>query len=96
MAGRWKVELNRSGVGNILRKGAVPAMVNEAAERIASGARRRLPNDGLGDVVVERYTTDRGAAAVVVRHPQAVGLQAKYGILTASASGAGITVRSRS
>ncbi|GAA4680494.1 hypothetical protein [Nocardioides nanhaiensis] len=91
----WKVQLDRAGVGAILRTGEVPAAVNATAETIASGVRSRLPSDGLGDVVVERYTTDRGAAAVVVRHPRAVGLQAKYGILTSAASAAGLTVRGR-
>ncbi|MCY4726700.1 hypothetical protein NYO98_10460 [Nocardioides sp. STR2] len=92
----WKVKLNRAGVGNILKTGAVPEMVNRTASTIAAGARSRLPDDGMGgEVVVERYTTDRGAAAVIVKHPRAVGLQAKYGILTSAAASAGVTVRGR-
>lgn len=96
MANAWKVTLDRAGIGAILKVGEVPAMVNRAAESIASGVRARMPNDGEGEVVVERYTTDRGAAAVVVKHPRAVGLQAKYGILTNAASAIGATVRGRS
>ena len=91
----WKVTLDRAGVGNILRRGELPALVNATAGRIADNARARLPNDGLGEVVVEPYTTDRGAAAVVVKHPQAMGLQAKYGILTAAAGSVGLSVRGK-
>lgn len=96
MANQVKVDLDRRGVGRILRTGKLPALVNRTAERIAEGVRSRLPNDGRGEVVVERYTTDRGAAAVVVKHPQARGLQAKYGIITAATSAVGLRVRAKS
>lgn len=91
----WSVELDRAGIGNLLKSGGIPAMTNAAAERIADGARSRMPNDVPdADVVVEQYTTDRGAAVVIVRHPRARGLQAKYGILTRSAQAIGVSVRS--
>ena len=88
----WKVTLDRAGVGAFLKSGEVSDMVNSAAGRIADGVRSRLPDDE-GEVVVESYTTDRGAAAVIVRHPRAVGLQAKYGIITAAASAIGVDVK---
>ena len=88
--GNWKVTLDRTGVGKILREGDVPKAVNALAEQVAANV--NLP-DNDGDVVVEPYTTDRGAAAVIVRHPRAVGLQAKYGLLTSAASQAGLSVR---
>ena len=89
---KWQVVLNRPGVGAILKQGEVPAAINALAQSVAS--RISLPA-GEGDVVVESYTTDRGAAAVVVRHPRAVGLQAKYGLITRAAAGAGLTVKTR-
>lgn len=91
MAGPWKVRLDRAGVGGVLRSPAAHKLTGEAARRVAAGVTRVDPTL----VVVEPYTTDRGAAAVVVRDPQAVGLQAKYGILTAAARAAGLKVRAR-
>ncbi|MFT4288171.1 hypothetical protein [Nocardioides sp.] len=91
----WNVTLDRAGIGRILMTGEIPEAVSARAEAIATNIRSRLPDDGLGEVVVERYTTDRGAAAVIVKHPRAVGLQAKYGIITTAASAAGLSVRGR-
>lgn len=90
----WKVTLDRAGIGNVLRTGELPNLVNRTAGQIAAAV--SLPRDGKdADVTVESYTTDRGAASVVVRHPNAVGLQAKHGILTAAAASVGLTIRRR-
>lgn len=86
-----RVTLDRGAVGAFLKGPEVRAMVDDAAERVASGARAR----GAKDVVVERYTTDRGAAAVVVRDRDAVGQEAKHGILSGPAQGIGAEVRGR-
>lgn len=89
----YKVVLDRAAVGRILTTGALPNAVTALANTIASNV--RLPA-GDGEVVVEPYTTDRGAAAVVVKHKNAVGLQAKHGILTTAAAAAGVQVKARS
>ncbi len=91
----WKVTPDRAGIGRILRTGELPALVNATAARIAEGARARLPDDGLGEVVVEPYTTDRGAAAVIVKHPKALGLEGKYGILRAAVGSVGLSIGGR-
>ena len=88
---QYRVTLDRAAVGAFLKGPEVRAMVDDAAERIAAGARSR----GAKDVVVERYTTDRGAAAVVVRDHDAVGQEAKRGILSGPAQGIGAEVRGR-
>lgn len=87
VARQWTVELDRAGIGAILRGPEARAMVNSAAARVASNI--TLP-DVQGMVEVRPYTTDRGAAAVNVLHPRAVGLQAKHGFITAAAAAAGL------
>lgn len=88
---RFRVVLNRAGIREVLNSPEVQAMVTDAAEVIASGARAR----GARDVVVEPYSTDRAAAAVVVRDPTAVGQEAKRGILSGPARGIGADYRGR-
>lgn len=88
---RIRVTLDRAAVGAFLKSPEVRGMVDGAAELIAAGARSR----GAGDVVVEPYTTDRAAAAVVVRDADAVGQEAKRGILSGPAQGIGAEVRLR-
>ncbi len=85
-----RVTLDRKGVGAILRSSEVRDMVNDAAEQIAAGARAR----GAQDVVIEHYSSDREAAAVVVRDHDAVGQEAKRGILSGPAQAIGAEVRS--
>lgn len=88
----WGVVVpNPAGIGAVLRSEEVRRMVDGAAEAIAAGARSR----GGEDVVVEPYVTDRGAAAVIVRDPRAVGLEAKRGVLTGPARAIGAEVRVR-
>lgn len=89
----WKVELDRAGIGSMLKSGPIPDAVNAAAHRIAANVRLPADSPDGSDVVVERYVTDRGAAAVVVRHPWATRLEAKYGLLSRAAGSAGFTVR---
>lgn len=64
-------------------------LVADAAATIAA----QLPPDL--DVVVDSYTTDRAAAAVTIREPQALLLEARDGLLTRAAAAAGLEVRSR-
>lgn len=87
----FRVVLDRAGIREILHSREVRAMVDDAAELIAAGARAR----GARDVVVEAYSTDRAAAAVVVRDPTAVGQEAKRGILSGPARSIGADYRGR-
>lgn len=86
---RLRVQLDRAGIGSILRSADARALVDGAAQSVAANVRGTMP------VVVEvsHYTTDRAAAAVEVIHPEAAGLQAKHGLLTAAAAAAGFQVR---
>lgn len=93
MAQEWRVKLDRKGIGALLKTGGIPNTINRTARGIAASI--TLPSDSPDDaeVVVEPYVTDRGAAAVVVKHPKALGLEAKYGLLSRAAASAGFTVR---
>lgn len=89
MAAVWKVTLDRAGVGRILKGPATRRMVNAAGQRAAAAARSALPAEYAGDIRLDEYTTDRGAAAVVLAHPAARGIEAKYGPLGRAAGAAG-------
>ena len=85
------VRLNRKGVGKILKgDGLDLSVVNECAEKIAGGVRAELGDDV--EVLVEKYTTDRGAASVTIKDSKAMQLQARTGILTRHAAAAGLEV----
>lgn len=86
---RLRVQLDRAGIGAILRGSDARALVNGAAQSVAAGV--RVPDGGR--VEISEYTTDRAGAAVEVIHPKAAGLQARDGILTAAAAAAGLQVR---
>lgn len=82
---------SRGGTGQILRttfRGAVTG----AAQTIATHVRAQQPE---ADVVVDVYQTDRAAASVTIREPEARLWQARDGILTRAAGAAGLEVRSR-
>lgn len=89
MARRFR--LDASGVAAIMQSQAFARLVNEAANKVASSVSTPKP----AEVKVEQYSTDRQAAAVIVRHPKAAGWQAKHGTLTSAAAMAGLRVRSR-
>lgn len=78
---RQRVRLNRAGVGKVLKSEAFAALANAAAAKVAAAA-------GEG-AVVEGYTTDRGAAAVLVSAED----QALNGTLTRAAAAAGLEVK---
>lgn len=77
------VRLNTAAVGQVLKKAFAP-LVNEAADEIASHAGP--------DAIVDDYTTDRNAAAVLIPAEQ----QATDGTLTRAAAAAGFAVRQKS
>lgn len=78
---RPRVRLNRRAVGNLLKSDAFAQLANDAANRVAALAGENAQ--------VERYTTDRGAAAVVVPAED----QARDGVLTRAAAAAGLEVK---
>lgn len=75
-----KFRLNRKGGAQVLKELAA-ASVNAAAAEVAAQAGP--------DAEVDRYTTDRAAAAVSVPADQ----QAADGVLTRAAAAAGLEVR---
>lgn len=82
---------SRAGTRQILRttyRGAVTG----AAQAIAGHVRAERPT---ADVVVDSYLTDRAAASVTIREPEARLWQVRDGILTRAAGAAGLEVRSR-
>lgn len=81
-------KLDRAGVAELLKSAEFAAAVHGVAESIRG-------NVEAEDVVVDDYTTDRAASSVTVREPDALARQARDGILTRAASGAGVEVTSK-
>lgn len=100
-----RVRLDHDGMREMLKSEPVAAEVRATAERIADRARSqgrtvddisvsgRAVTRSLADYVrVYSYTTDRAAAGVTLAHPAGLGMQAKHGVLTTSASALGLDV----
>ncbi|MFV8127541.1 hypothetical protein [Streptomyces syringium] len=83
--------LDTAGVREILRGPEVRTLVDTVAAEVAASARAVVP-DGV-PVLVRAYTTDRGAASVVIAHPRGMALQAKHGVLTRAAGAARLEVK---
>lgn len=90
----------------MLKSAPVAAEIRGRAEEVASAVRAQAhtayDEDIAGTAVivplpvdVRSYVTDRAASAVVIPHPAGLGHQAKYGVLTRSASAAGLEVTSK-
>lgn len=77
-----RFELDARGVREILRGDAVRQMVDGAAEDIRARVRAKVP-PGI-PVELRKYTTDRGAASVVIAHARGMGFQARDGVFTRS------------
>lgn len=77
-----KFKLDRKGGAEVLKQMAAP-LINDLAQQVAGSAGP--------DAEVSTYTTDRAAASVAVPAEQ----QAKDGVLTKAASGAGLEVRAK-
>lgn len=87
---RAGVRIDRKGIGRIMRENARP-LVNEKAHAIADQIRAAHPD--LADAVdVEEYTTDRGAASVMVKDGSARELQVREGLVTRAAAAVGLEV----
>lgn len=85
--------LNRAGVGKILKSNEVASKVTGVAERIGAAVRSQVGPDVL--VRVDPYTTDRGAAAVVIADQHGAAMQASDGALTRAAAAVGLSVTSK-
>lgn len=82
-----EIRLDPVGMRQMLSQGEVAEAVHEIAAETAERVRAqpKVVEHGVADFVkVEDYTTDRAASAVVVLHPAALPLQAKYGVVTKS------------
>ena len=86
--------LDRKGVGEILKVQAAP-VINDTANLIANNVRADLIDEADVEVLVERYTTDRGAASVTIASARGMELQAKRGSLTKAAAALGLDIKSR-
>lgn len=83
--------LDSAGVREILKGPEVRQLIDSLAGEVAANVRARVPPGT--DIVVRGYTTDRGAATVVVAHREAMAWQARDGILTRAAGAAGLEVK---
>lgn len=84
--------LDHDGIAAMLKSAEWAAAVNEAATAVAGNV---TAINGDLDVAVDEYTTDRAAASVTIRDPEALALQSRDGILTRAAAAAGLEVKSR-
>ncbi|PTR42032.1 hypothetical protein C8K38_111201 [Rhodococcus sp. OK611] len=85
--------LNRAGVGKILKSDEVASKVTGVAEQVGAAVRVQVGSDVV--VRVDPYTTDRGAAAVVIADRHGIAMQASDGALTKAAAAVGLTVTSK-
>lgn len=81
-------ELDRAGIGEILRSDEMASAVRAAADAVADNLRAR----GVADVYVDTYTTDRAAASVTI--PFSYDDELKNGRLIDAATVAALDVRS--
>jgi hypothetical protein len=86
-----KFELDTAGVREILRGSEVRDLIDGIADEVAGNVRALVPAGTT--VEVRGYTTDRGAATVVVADVQAMAWQARDGILTRAAGFASLEVK---
>ena len=93
MAKTPSFRLDRKGVSQLL-KGDLGRAATDAAHKVADQIRADYP-DLAADVDVEAYTTDRGAASVMVRDSRARELQVRDGLITKAAAKIGLEVKSK-
>lgn len=86
---------DRHGYRQVLNSAEVAAEVNRLAERIAANAHHRTQAGVDLEIVVDEYTTDRGAASVTIAHAAGLATQAKYGTLTRAAAAVGLEVKEK-
>lgn len=100
---RVQLTLNSAGFAEVLKSAGMESAVRAATEAVASnvagqglvaqsaGAESGIPIVGE----VEMQTTDRARGKVTIKHPAALAMQAKHGVLTKAAAAAGLEVRAK-
>lgn len=86
-----------AGIAELEKSDGVAAAVKALAVQVAANAEsqhRAVSSGQVLPVKVDTYTTDRAAASVTLAHPAGLAMQAKYGVLTKAAAGAGLEVKS--
>lgn len=96
MASRLDLKLDHAGLAAILKSAEMAAAVKSIAEDIANNARgimvEGVPGNVALPVEVKSSVTDRARASVTLAHPSGLAVQAKHGVLTGGAAGAGMEV----
>lgn len=83
--------LDAAGVREVLRGQEVRDLIDGKANEVGDNVKALVPSGTA--VEVRKYTTDRGAATVVVADVRAMAWQARDGILTRAAGFAGLEVK---
>lgn len=86
-----RFELDAAGVREVLKGQGVRDLIDDYAQQVADNV-RPLIRPGV-PVEVRKYTTDRGAATVVVADVRGMAWQARDGVLTRAAAQAGLEVK---
>lgn len=91
MAASIRIELNRAGVGELLKSEPVQQMLNRKTEAVAAAARSRAPmvdgDPGRTPLPIEARsapTSTRARAIVEADHPAALAAEAKHRLLAGS------------
>lgn len=80
--------LDTAGIAEVLKSGEFRDLMNGKAVEVAANVRAILPENA--PVEFRPYTTDRQAAAVVVRHPRARQWDSERGLMRRAAEFAGL------
>jgi hypothetical protein len=87
------VRLNHAGIAKVLRSAQMHAVIDKAAAEIAVIVRANPHIERHGaEIAVESYETDRAAAAVLIKHPAGIGIEAKHGVLADAVVASGLTL----
>ncbi|GAB3873773.1 hypothetical protein GCM10029964_014600 [Kibdelosporangium lantanae] len=96
MSAFYGLEIDHTGVKEVLTSSGVADAVKDAAERVVEAARAQGHHVESGEPLpIEVYDdpgTDRAGTSVAVRHPAGVGMEARHGVLKRAANSAGLDV----
>lgn len=100
MSTRVQFHMSHEGMAEILRGAEMAAAVHEAAAAVAANLDGQdfTAHSGAEDsgpqlsAELEDTITDRARTDVVVKHPAAMAMQAKFGVFTKAAAAAGLEV----
>lgn len=87
---------DRRGLEDLL-KHELAGEIHKLAEQVAENVKAQgltVNGDEL-PLVVDKYTTDRAAASITIKHPAGLPMEAKYGVLTKAAAAAGLEVKAK-